>query len=303
MSMKKDFPIYDISTLSHIRREDILISRFAPYLETHQHLRLPHKHNFYHLLLFTRGGGTHAIDFKTFDILPYQIYFMIPGQVHSWNFEGAIDGYVINFSPSFFRDFLLNPDYIDQFPYFSGVLENSVINLPDNLQPDIHRLFEAIVAEAASENRLGPDMVKVLMLQLFILIGRLGFENTSARLTPSSYSLLRNFLGLVEKNVGNLKLPREYAELLFVTPNHLNALCNEMLGKSTGEVIRDRIILEAKRLMVNLDLTIAEIAYKLNFQDNSYFSRFFKKYTGLSPEEFRHTMLEKANAGTNKHPS
>jgi len=289
--MKKDFPVYNISALSDLRREDILISRFAPYLETHQHLRLSHKHDFYHLLLFTKGGGSHSIDFQTFAVQPYQVYFMIPGQVHSWNFEGETDGYVINFSVPFFRAFLLNPDYLEQFPYFSGILENSVINLPGNLQPEVHRLFEKIMEEAGLEDRFSLDMVKALMLQLFIMIGRLGFDTTISKAGSYNYVLIRNFLQQIEKNVNLLKLPREYAELLFVSPNHLNAVCNEVLGKSTGEVIRDRIVLEAKRLMVNQELSISEIAYKLNFSDNSYFSKFFRKYTGMPPEAFRNTAL------------
>lgn len=295
--MKKDLPVYDISALSHLKREDILISRFAPYLDMHEHLRRPHKHHFYHLLLFTKGGGSHTIDFQPFSVRPWQIYFMVPGQVHSWDFEGATDGYVINFSVEFFRAFLLNPDYLEQFPFFNGIVEHSVINLPEKLQPGVHRLFEQIVEESETENRLVPDMVKALMLQLFITIGRLGFENTGAKIPSHNYALVRNFQHLLEKNVGLLKLPREYAELLHVTPNHLNALCNEILGKSTGEIIRDRIILEAKRLMVNQELSISEIAYKLNFSDNSYFSRFFKKYTGMPPEDFRNTALDIHQAG------
>jgi AraC-like DNA-binding protein len=66
-----------------------------------------------------------------------------------------------------------------------------------------------------------------------------------------------------------------------------------MLGISAGEVIRNRVLLEAKRLLINLDLNIAEIGYRLNFNDNSYFTKFFKKYTGQLPEEFRKTTLKK----------
>src|SRR3982751_2927759 len=68
---------------------------------------------------------------------------------------------------------------------------------------------------------------------------------------------------------------------------HLNSLCRDLLGISAGEVIRERIVLEAKRLLVNGGLSITEIAYRLNFQDNSYFTKFFKKYAGATPEDFR----------------
>lgn len=84
-------------------------------------------------------------------------------------------------------------------------------------------------------------------------------------------------------------MPKEYAGLLFITPNHLNALCKASVGKSAGEMIRDRLLLEAKRMLANSAMSVSEIAYDLRFEDNAYFSRFFKKYTGHTPEEFRKT--------------
>jgi AraC family transcriptional activator of pobA len=285
--MKIEFPVYDICTLSDFKQEDILISRFAAYLEVHKNLHLPHKHTFYHLVLFTEGSGTHAIDFKTFTVKPFQIYFMIPGQVHSWSFEGKVDGYVINFSVPFFQSFLLKSDYLEQFPFFNGSLDEAVLDLPDNLHQPVKHLFEQIIAESELGQRLGVDMVKALMLQLFITIGRLQLSQQAGQVNSYNYTLLKNFHKLIEQNFATLKLPKEYAELLYITPNHLNALCNDVLGLSAGEVIRNRIVLEAKRLLVNFDLSLSEIAYRLNFADNSYFSKFFKKYEGMSPEEFR----------------
>jgi AraC family transcriptional activator of pobA len=292
--MKSVIPVYDICNLSTFKQNDILISRFSPYLAIHKNLHLAHKHSFYHLLLFTEGAGTHAIDFKSFAVRPYQIYFMIPGQVHSWNFEGPVDGYVVNFSVPFLQSFLLKPDYLEQFPFFNGVLEDAVIDLPEAIRPKVLDIFHQLVAESTSSQRLGLDMVKSLLLQLFITIGRLSFEQRPGSITSFNYSLLKTFQKLIDQHCTTLRLPKEYAELLYITPNHLNALCKEALGLPAGEVIRNRIVLEAKRLLVNLKLTIAEIAYTLNFEDNSYFTKFFKKQAGLTPEEFRKAALRAA---------
>jgi hypothetical protein len=78
--------------------------------------------------IFTEGGGNHSIDFKSFPVKPYQIYFMVPGQVHRWNFEGPVDGYIINFSAEFFQSFLLRPDYLESLPFFTGNVDDEVIN-------------------------------------------------------------------------------------------------------------------------------------------------------------------------------
>jgi AraC family transcriptional activator of pobA len=285
--MKKSFPVYDIYALSEFKQEDILISRFAPYIKSHHNLHLAHKHTFYHLVLFTEGGGSHSIDFQNFPVKPYQIYFMIPGQVHSWSFEGDVDGYVINFSVPFFQSFLLQPDYLEQFPFFNGASHDQVIDIPQKLQKEVIQLFDQIVAESELPGRLALDMVRSLMLQVFINLSRLTLPQHSNNTTPYNYTLLRNFQKLIEKNYTTLKLPKDYAALLYITPNHLNALCNDVLDISAGEVIRNRIVLEAKRLLVNLGLTISEVADQLNFADYSYFTKYFKKQTGVTPEEFR----------------
>ncbi len=284
---KSTFPVYDIATLSDFKQEDIQVSRFAPYLDIHPNLHSPHKHNFYHLLLFSEGGGSHSIDFTSFRVKSFQVYFMIPGQVHSWSFEGHIDGYVINFSGQFFQSMLLNPDYLEQFAFFGGVAEDSVIDLPEELHSEVKRLFEHIIAESEKVAPFSADMVKSLLLQFFIMAGRLGTQQARPAVSPYNYTLFKNFQRLVEKNFAELKLPRDYAALLYVTPNHLNALCNEVINLPAGAVIRNRIILEAKRLLTNFDLSIGEIAYRLGFQDNSYFTRFFKKQEKIGPEEFR----------------
>lgn len=295
VSMKKAFPVYDICSLADHQHEELLISRFAPYLEKHQNLSLPHKHSFYHLVFFTEGGGTHAIDFKTFPVMPYQIYFMVPGQVHSWSFEGPVDGFIINFSASFFQSFLLRPDYLERLPFFSGNIDDEVINLKPATGGLVTDLFEQLLTESRQTNRMSMDMIKALMLQLFILVARQSEPPKQGAVPNYNYTLLQSFRKLTDQHFAKLKLPKDYAALLYITPNHLNALCNAIIGISAGEVIRNRVLLEAKRLLINLDLNITAIAAQLNFADNSYFTKFFKKHSGQTPEEFRKKTLSYDN--------
>jgi AraC family transcriptional activator of pobA len=289
--MLQSTPIFDICALSDFGDDEILISRFAPYLEHHKNLSAAHRHTFYHLVLFTEGAGSHAIDFENFAVKPWQVYFMVPGQAHSWSFTGFTDGYIINFSASFFRTFLLDPAYPENFSFFSGDNKAAVIDLPEHLHQKISYLFEEIIAEYERNKASGTDLLRILILQLFIVVDRLN-EGTTEK-GPASYNqtLLQNFNKLIEKHYLRLKLPRDYAELLYITPNHLNAICKDLLGMPAGEVIRNRTMLEAKRLLINPKLNITEIAFTLNFNDNSYFTKFFKKFEGITPEEFRKNTL------------
>ncbi|PWG81467.1 helix-turn-helix domain-containing protein [Pararcticibacter amylolyticus] len=291
--MKHDIPIYDIDSLSALRSEEIMVSRFGVYSKKHHHLHYPHRHSFYHVVLFTEGGGFQFIDFERFEVKPWQIYFMIPGQVHGWNFDKPADGYVVNFSATYFQSFLLKTDYLRKFSFFGGLANESVLDIPDESRKEIRDLFEELLKAVTSDSRFRDDYTRILLLKAFILISDLVPEKDSAYVSSYNYTLLKNFQQLIEDNYTVLRLPREYAELLYITPNHLNALCNDLLGIPAGEVIRNRVILEAKRLLVNLDLPVTEISYQLNFKDNSYFSRFFKKYTGETPEEFRKNTFKK----------
>lgn len=290
--MLQSIPTIDICTLADdIKQDEVLISRFAPYLDAHKNLFFPHRHSFYHLVLFTDGGGSHTIDFESFEVKPGQIYFMIPGQVHSWNFGGFTDGYIINFSSSFIQSFLLRSGYFDNFYFLNGNPKDEVIDLPIDQLSVIISLFEKILAEVEKPAALGSDMVKLLMLQIFILISRCGGKNDNFGKQGYNQTLIRNFQKLIEQHYIDVKLPKDYAELLYITPNHLNAVCKDVLGLSAGEVIRNRTLLEAKRLLTNPRLNISEIAFNLNFSDNSYFTKFFKKIEGITPEEFRKKTL------------
>ncbi|WP_184549376.1 helix-turn-helix domain-containing protein [Mucilaginibacter sp. FT3.2] len=290
--MIQNIPVYDICSLSDVRQDDLLVSRFAAYLNSHKNLFFPHRHSFYHLVLFTQGRGTHSIDFENFEVKPGQIYFMIPGQVHAWNFEGFTDGYIINFSEAFIQAFLLQPGYLDGFSFFNGNLKDAVVDMPADSFTAVKDLFEQILREIAQPAAAGSDMVRLLMLQIFIHVNRLNANPVIAGKLSYNQTLLKNYQKLIEQHYINIKLPKDYAELLYITPNHLNAVCKDLVGISAGELIRDRTLLEAKRLLTNPQLSISDISLKLNFSDNSYFTKFFKKSEGFTPEEFRKQILK-----------
>ncbi|GGH23776.1 AraC family transcriptional regulator [Dyadobacter endophyticus] len=285
--MHGSFPRLDIGPLSEYREDHIMIARFSDYVHEHQSLVFPHRHSFYHLVLFTEGSGRHTIDFHHFQASPFQIYFMIPGQVHTWDFNEQMEGYVVNFSDSFFQSFLLQPEYLDSFSFLDQDSSNNVLMLSEGIRGRICELFEELLSQNTQAIAWRDDMVRVLLLQIFLLIEQSDSVDRKSNGGKGKNATVRNFIRLIDKHYDRLRLPGQYADMLNVTPNHLNALCKEHLGIQAGELIRNRIVLEAKRLLINLDLTVSEIAYKLNFNDNSYFTKFFRKETGMTPEDFR----------------
>lgn len=284
-----NIPTYNICGLSDEpgSSSDFMADRFEAYLAAHTHLKFPHRHSFFHLVYFSDVAGSHSIDFVDFDAKPGQIYFMNPGQVHSWNFMGLPKGYIINFSEAFLQQFLSNTRYLDQFGFFNSLPEKQVVSIPAEKQPPILGIFQAILDESYLADEFSQDKIRTLLLQLLYGVSRTVPKEKITTLNNYNSLLFKNFQALIDQHFLSKKLVRDYAAMLYVTPNHLNALSKDVAGRSAGELIRDRILLEAKRMLINEHYNISEIAYSLNFEDNSYFTKFFKKYEGLTPQDFR----------------
>lgn len=288
-------PTYSIQTLKDtpVSPKDLVADYFAHYLEEHKNLRFPHKHSFYHLVYFSKGSGNHSIDFINFPVEQGQVYFMIPGQVHSWDFESQPDGYIVNFSEEYISALLADPRYTDQFSFFSGIAKQQVIIIPAAGRSEVEQVLETVVREGNSKDRLKDDFVRAALVQLFILVSRYTSSDHGTVKTNYNAVLLRNFQKLIEQHYKEKRLTKDYAAMLYVTPNHLNAMCKDVTGRSAGELIRDRVLLEAKRLLVNAKMSVSEIGLELDFSDNSYFTKFFRKYEGLTPEAFRKHFIKK----------
>lgn len=283
-------PTYAICNLlnQENKKEDFVLLDLNRFLEFQPSLTSSsHKHHFFQLLFITEGSGIHTIDFANYTIEKGDLYILAPGQVHKWLFHPSTKGYVINFTADFFASFLIRNDYLKDFSFFIGNGNNSRIK-QNSFFNFIERSFIKIDNEYHDKERGSLDLIRLYLLTLFHELEKgLGQQNEALFQNKVHIELLKHFDKYIEQYYIEKRLPKDYALLLFVTPNHLNAVCKKVRGMSAGEVIRNRVLLECKRLLTNSSLSISEIAYALNFTDNSYFSRFIKKHTGKSPEVFR----------------
>lgn len=238
-----------------------------------------HRHTFFQVLYIEKGSGTHHIDFVKYHFKANSLFFLSPGQVHQLIINPiGIKGFIINFNESFFYTFLANPSLINNFPFFKNDGKFSFYKVQKKI------ILQTLI-KLQKPNK--PKLLRLYLLELFYLIDELHQINAEDTTFTSSQKLISELDTLIEKNYDIEHYPKFYAKKLSVTPSHLNVVCQKVRNKTAGDLIRERILLESKRLLVNSKLTISEIAYLLGYDDNSYFTKFFKSQENKTPTQFR----------------
>ena len=282
----RKYPIYNIQRFNcNSVNSDFYISTFKNHLLTHSFIEEPHRHNFYVLVFFTMGSGTHEVDFDRFVIQSGSIFVLQPGQMHHWNLSEDVDGYVVFYSQEMYNLYFGQKD-IDSYPFYFSVSAKSEIVLTNQESVALQPLFQMMLQESQGNEILKQDKILNLLDVIHIELARKYNEQYVVE-THSYNSKIKQFGQLLETKFIIEKAASFYANELNISLKHLNRICNEMLKKTTTQVITDRIILEAKRMLINKNLTVSEVAIRLGYEDYSYFVRLFKKNTGMTPAKFR----------------
>ncbi|MBC7920794.1 MAG: helix-turn-helix domain-containing protein [Ferruginibacter sp.] len=165
------------------------------------------------------------------------------------------------------------------------------VKLDETEQRRFAALFQVFADEFSTRDNIQGEMLRMLLKRLIIKVTRLGKEQSLAADLPEvQLDLVRQFNLLVEHHYRHKHRVADYADLLHRSPKTLTNLFAVYNQKSPLQVIHDRVMLEAKRLLLYTDKNNKEIAHDLGFEEVAHFGRFFKSNAGLPPGEFKHTV-------------
>ncbi len=269
--------------------DGLYVNDFSAHIKANKDLiDKPHRHDFFLCVLFTEGTGTHEIDFHSYDIQPGTVFFLKPGQNHFWKFKTSPKGFIFFHSQAFYEMKFLN-HRLSAFPFYYSYQNPPYLDLNSNQLIKTEQLFSQVFQEFKQQQHFRELKIVNLINSIYIDLTRAytSHINPQKLLPPNYLKTLEHLEHLIDENFYNEKLPVFYAKTLSMTTKHLNRIVKTTIDKTTSELISERIILEAKRLIVHSEGNLSSVADTLEFTDYAYFSKVFKTKTGFTPLKFR----------------
>ena len=280
--MKQQIPVNNLPKGEH-EFKVIPLGHFTPY-----DFQRPHRHSYFELFIFEKGGGSHFIDFVEHEIKDLSVHIVFPQQIHLVKRTETAKGFVVICSKDFVN--LLGKYFIAQ------MTENFYHHPGLQFEPKDFSAILNIVAILQEESKSDSILSSGLIQNYTAIFLTHCLRNTQhilpAATTQANYNLhewetFKKFSALLDTHFLDKATVSYYAEQLAMTTKVLNNCVKKVSGKTCVELLQEKTLTEAKRLMLYTDESIKEIAYKLNFKDSSYFTRFFTRQEGRTPKDFK----------------
>lgn len=245
---------------------------------------------FYLLLFIEEGKGKHTIDFRTYEYQKGSILTIRKDQIHKFHSSSSVKGQILLFTDEFLVSYLEKLEAQKSLQLFNEFLGTPKIQLSKRDYLEVSNLIEHSKNEYFKVN--DDYSLGIIRSQLHILIAKL--YRIKSQLNPVNQdrkylSEFIQFQNLVEQNAAKYTKVQDYAKLIGLSTKTLNTVTKTILNKSAKEFIDDICTKQIKRLLINTELTVKEIAYKSGFEETTNLYKYFKRKTNLTPEQFRST--------------
>lgn len=275
-------------------KQQFKVYELNSYLKEHaEKSSRPHMHSYYQIIWFKKGSGKHHVDFKEYDVTDNSIFFIAKNQVHYFDENSQYHGVIIVFNESFIVQKDSEVEFFLKCNIFKSPYQIPSCSVGADMVRILDQYLRLIDLELDRENDFGQgELLRMYLRSFLIQVQRIKIDSEKGNGEESFYlddkkiHLIR-FNNLVEEHYKEGYSISQYAELIGISTRTLSGLTNQLLGKSPSQMIQERIVLEAKRLLLHSDQFINQIGYTLGFDDPSYFVKYFKKHTKISPTAFK----------------
>jgi len=269
----------------------IYFNSFAKFLNLYCFIRQEHAHDFYSVILFTKGDGSIKISNDSYTVQPHTICLVAPNQFHSFEGLEDVEGIIFFFCQDFYVEEFSFIRLLNTFSYTSQLdrnNSNSCIILSDTEFSSVTSTINSIHQEYESYTPSNNSAV-IIRSHLNIMLLKLSamYEARSGESKTNDSILIHSLSHMVDSYFIKEQQLAFYTSAFNISESQLNDICNKHFNCGLKKILQNRLMQEARKLLLSTDLSISEIAYKLNFEDNSYFNKVFKSKTGLTPKRFR----------------
>ncbi|WPV66157.1 MULTISPECIES: helix-turn-helix domain-containing protein [unclassified Chitinophaga] len=282
--MRESIPVYSLGTFGP-DSNDFRIDRLSFLLQQYPFLEHLYRPSYYMLICIWEAVGWVTIDNEKINAEGPKVIFVKPNNICCLDLSNLATGFIVCFTDNFFslrynNNVLHRFAFMTQHASITTRISHEQTNKWDNLLQQILDEFENMLE---GKNDLLRSYLNILLHELDRTIFKLPVKEEK----NIKHAKIIRFEQLVEDNYAHHRHPSFYADQLHITTNYLNKLCHEFYHITSGSLIRARIVKEASRLLHHTSQSVAEIAYELGFESASYFNTFYKKETGMTPENFR----------------
>ncbi|WP_120272022.1 AraC family transcriptional regulator [Mangrovibacterium diazotrophicum] len=272
-----------LSEIDSIDLDYILKDEYVALPET----QYPFKLDISVIVICIKGTLNGLLNLKEYNVTGPGILIIMPDQIlQNKGTSDDFEGRFITMSKQFSNTLII--DAYDRFPLFRSISDHPWLPLnPDELDLalDYYNMFLKTVRMKDNSNRA--EMIRHLSRAFFYALNH-KFQNLDLESKKSKQELLtERFFHLVKEKYREQRGLDYYADELFLTPKYLSKVVKDTSGKSASDWINDFVILEAKALLKSTNMTIQQISHSLNFPSQSFFGKYFKRYSGESPKTYR----------------
>lgn len=277
----EDFRFHTVDTFHINKMEDYI--RFSGLKE----LPLPpHRKEVFDFIFLTKGSIVRSKGLDTYEFSANSFFFLPAFQVTDMKSVSAdATGYYCHFNAYIFYKRLFQKELLQQFPFmhFTG---NPIVKVDEKAKDFIVPLLQRLEQEYRADENCNTDFVASLLLTIFFEISHF-MEPLKATTDNASLRIASEYKKLLQQKIFEKQKVSSYADMLAVSPEHLNRSVKAAFGKTASHYLDEMLLLEAKVLLKQSALNVSEIAYKIGKENPGDFIRFFKVKTGITPKQYR----------------